>query len=164
MNHTADVAQGHETAAVEEEKMEKQVAHIPPGEGGKSLWAFGEFVTHKIPSQRTGGAYALFEVATQPGAGPPSDVHHREGEAFCMLEGEFEFSAGNMTLRVEAGSLLFLPKGTLHAHENVGEGTVRMLVTRETWPWGARPIGRPTLSGGLPYNGKDAREGPNKRL
>jgi mannose-6-phosphate isomerase-like protein (cupin superfamily) len=78
---------------------------------------FGELASHKVPGHRTIGAYALFEVATQPGAGPPPDVHHREDGAFYVLEGEFEFSAGDTTLRVEAGSLLYSPKGTLHAHE-----------------------------------------------
>ena len=51
--------------------MEKAVSHVPPGEGRRSLWVLGELVTYKIPSQRTGGAYSLFKVVTQPGAGPP---------------------------------------------------------------------------------------------
>jgi mannose-6-phosphate isomerase-like protein (cupin superfamily) len=72
---------------------------------------FGELASHKVPGHRTIGAYALFEVATQP------DVHHREDGAFYVLEDEFEFSAGDTTLWVEAGSLLYSPKGPLHAHE-----------------------------------------------
>jgi quercetin dioxygenase-like cupin family protein len=52
----------------------------------------GELLTYKIASQRTGGAYSLFEVTTQPGAGPPPHVQHREDESFYVLEGEFEFS------------------------------------------------------------------------
>ena len=47
-----------------------------------------------------------------------------------MLEGEYEFSSGGQTLRAGTGSLLYVPKGTLHAHENVGEGVGRMLVTQ----------------------------------
>jgi mannose-6-phosphate isomerase-like protein (cupin superfamily) len=48
----------------------------------------GEHLTYKVPSQRTGGAYSLFEVATHPGAGPPPHVQHREDESFYVLEGE----------------------------------------------------------------------------
>ena len=130
MSHTADVIQGYETRALEEERMEKGVAHVAPDEGAKSLWVMGVLVTYKVPSHRTGGAYSLFEVATQPGTGPPPHIHHREDEAFYVLEGEYEFLAGRETLRVGAGSLLYVPKGTVRAHRVVGEGMGRMLVTQ----------------------------------
>jgi len=113
------------------EKMEKELAHIPPGEGGRSLWVFGELVTHKVPShRRTGGAYALFEVATEPGAGPPPHINHREDEAFYVLEGEYRISSGEETLQVGSGSILYVRKGTLHNHTNVGEDKGRMLVSQ----------------------------------
>jgi hypothetical protein len=76
MGHTADITHGHKSRAVEEEKMEKEVAHIPPGEDARSLWVLGVLVTYKIPSHRTGGAYSLFEVTTQPRTGPPPHIHH----------------------------------------------------------------------------------------
>ena len=110
--------------------MEQAVAHIPPGEGTRSLWLWGELLTYKVPSQHTGGAYALFEVTTQSGAGPPPHVQHREDESFYVLEGDYQFLNGEETLRVGAGSLLYVPKGTLHAHKNVGKGVGRMLVTQ----------------------------------
>jgi quercetin dioxygenase-like cupin family protein len=130
MGHTADLTHAHGSRTVEEEKMEKELAHIPPGEGGRSLWVFGELVTRKVPSHRTGGAYVLFEVATEPGAGPPPHINHREDEAFYVLEGEYEFLSGQETLRARAGSLLYFRKGTLHAHTKVGEGTGRILVSQ----------------------------------
>ncbi len=110
--------------------MEKGVAHVLPGEGTRSLWVMGELLTYKVASQQTGGAYSLFEVTTPPGAGPPPHVQHREDESFYVLEGEFEFLDKGRTLRAEAGTLLYVPKGTLHAHKNVGEGVGRMLVTQ----------------------------------
>jgi mannose-6-phosphate isomerase-like protein (cupin superfamily) len=130
MRHAADVAHGHQTHIGHEERMEKAVAHIPPGLGARSLWVLRELVTYKVPSRRTGGAYALFEATAQPGTGPPPHVHHREDEAFYVLEGEYEFLLGGDALRAGAGSLLYVPKGTLHAHKNVGEGVGRMLVTQ----------------------------------
>ena len=110
--------------------MGKRVAHVLPGEGTKSLWVMGELLIYKIPSQRTGGAYSLFEVTTQPGAGLPPHVQHREDESFYVLEGEYEFLSGEDVLRVGASSLLYVPKGTLHAHKNVGGGVGRMLVSQ----------------------------------
>jgi hypothetical protein len=47
-----------------------------------------------------------------------------------VLEGEYEFLIGRDTLGVGAGSLLYVPKGTLHAHRGMGEGVGRMLVTQ----------------------------------
>jgi mannose-6-phosphate isomerase-like protein (cupin superfamily) len=132
MSHTADVAHNHknDTRGVEEETLEKRLTHILPGEGRRSLWVLGELVTYKIPSHQTGGAYSLFEVASLPSTGPPPHIHHREDESFYILEGEYEFLSGRETLRAGAGSLLYIPKGALHAHKNVGEGEGRMLVTQ----------------------------------
>ena len=130
MSHTVDTAQSHKTREAEEAEMEKALARVAPGEGRRSLWVMGELLTYKVPSQRTGGAYSLFEVTTQPGAGTPPHVQHREDECFYVLEGEYEFLSGEETLRVGAGSLLYIPKGTLHAHKNVGEGEGRMLVAQ----------------------------------
>jgi len=87
MNRTADIAGAPQTREVEQGKLGKGGAHVPPGGGGASLWVLGERLTRKVPSQRTGGAYSVFEVVTQPGAGPPPHVQHREDEALYVLEG-----------------------------------------------------------------------------
>ena len=114
----------------DEVKIEMGVAHVRPGEGSKSLWVLGELVTCKVSSQRTGGAYSLFEVVTQPGGGPPPHVQHREDEAFYVLEGEYEFLDEGRTIRAGAGSLMYIPKGNLHTHKNAGVGIGRMLMTQ----------------------------------
>ena len=109
--------------------MLQAIAHIPPGEG-RSLWVLGELVTCKTTSEQTGGAFSLFEVTTQPGVGPPPHVQHREDEAFYVLEGEYDFLVEGRTLRAGADSLLYVTKGALHAHKNVGERVGRMLVSQ----------------------------------
>ena len=109
--------------------MPQGFAHIPPGEG-RSLWVLGELVTCKTTGQQTGGAYSLFEVASQPGTGPPPHVHHREEEAFWVLESEYEFLIEGRTLTASPGALIYVPKGTLHTHKNLGEDMGRMLVTQ----------------------------------
>ena len=130
MNHTAGVAQSRKFRAVREETIEKRVAYIPPGAGTTSLWVMGVLATYKVPSQWTGGAYALFEVATQPGSGPPPHIHHREDESFYVLEGEYEFLDGERTIRAGVGSLIYVRSGNLHTHKNVGEEPGRMLVSQ----------------------------------
>ena len=110
--------------------MEKGVAHVLPGEGSKSLWVLGELVTYKITSEQTGGAYSLFEVVSQPGGGPPPHVQHREDEAFYVLEGEYEFLDESRTMRVGAGSLVYVSKGNLHTYKNVADKPGRILVSK----------------------------------
>ncbi len=111
-----------------EEKMEQGSTRIRPGDG-RSLRVLGEVVTYKITSERTGGAYSLFEVVSKPGGGPPPHVQHREDEAFYVLEGEYEFLDDGRTMRVGKGSLVYVPKGNLHTYKNVGTSPGKMLVS-----------------------------------
>jgi mannose-6-phosphate isomerase-like protein (cupin superfamily) len=113
-----------------EQEVKMGVTHVPPGEGRRSLLVLGELVRYKTTSEQTGGAYSLFEVATHPGAGPPPHVQHREDESFYVLRGEFEFVVEGRTIRVGVGSLIYVPKGNLHAHKNVGKGVGSMLVSQ----------------------------------
>jgi len=124
------IAHAHKISTEGEERTYEAVAHVPAGEGTSSLWVFGELVTYKIPSRRTGGAYSLFEVTTEPGAGPPPHVNHREDESFYVLEGKYEFLVDERTVMAQAGSLIYVPKGILHAHYSVGKGEGRMLVSQ----------------------------------
>ena len=115
---------------MEAKKLETGVAHIRPGEGRRTLCVMGEMVTCKITSDQTSGAYSLFEITTQPGDGPPPHVQHWEDEAFYVLEGEYEFLDGGHTIRAGVGSLIYVPKGNLHTHMNVGRGPGRLLVSQ----------------------------------
>ncbi len=88
------------------DKVGKDVTHLQPGEGTRSLWVLGELVTYKITSYQTGGVYSLFEVETPPGGGPPPHVQHREDEAFCVLEGEYEYLVEGRTIKAGTGLLI----------------------------------------------------------
>jgi mannose-6-phosphate isomerase-like protein (cupin superfamily) len=124
------MGEGKRTVGATEREIGREVAYFAPGEGSRSLWVFGELVVCKTKSEQTGGAYSLFEVLTQPGSGPPPHVQHREDESFYVLEGEYEFLVEGRTLRAGAGALVYVPRGNLHAHRNVGEGVCRMLVSQ----------------------------------
>ena len=130
MSYTADVVRDHKNRRAGKAEAGKGVFHLLPGEGTRSLWVLGELVTYKVPSRQTGGAYALFEVTTQQGSGPPPHINHREDESFYVLEGEYEFLTGGETMRAAAGSLIYVPKGALHAHKNVGEGVGKLLLSQ----------------------------------
>ena len=112
------------------DKVGKDSTHLPPGADSRTLWLLGEMVAYKITSDQTGGAYSLFEVKTPPGSGAPPHVQHREDEAFYVLEGEYEFLIEGRTINAGPGSLIYVPKGNLHAHTNFGEGMARMLLSQ----------------------------------
>ena len=124
------MGEGKRIVEAKEQDTGEDVAYFPPGEGIRSLRVYGELVVYKTKSERTGGAYSLFEVVTQPGDGPPPHVQHREDESFYVLEGEYEFLFEGRTLGAGTGSLIYVARGTLHAHRNVGEGVGRMLVSQ----------------------------------
>lgn len=100
---------------------------LPPAEG-KSVWVLGDLVTFKAVSEDTRGMYALFEIAAQPQNELPPHTHHREDEAFYVLEGEFSFLYGNRTIHTTVGSFVYIPKGILHTYKNLGSTTGRLLV------------------------------------
>lgn len=111
----------------EGETRERGIAHLLPGEGG-TLRVMGELVTYKVTSDQTGGAYSLFEVTSPPDGGAPPHIQHRGDESFFVLEGEYEFLLEERLTRMGAGSSVYVPKGNLHAHKNVGKGPARMLI------------------------------------
>jgi quercetin dioxygenase-like cupin family protein len=90
----------------------------------------GDTCTFKVVGEDTGGALTLFVAFVPPQGGPPPHIHHREEEAFYLLGGELEFQAEeDRTLTVDAGSFLYIPKGTVPGFKNVGEEDARMLTT-----------------------------------
>jgi len=97
-----------------------RAAHVGPGEG-RAVWVLGgQLLTYKVTAEQTGGAYSLFEGTVPPGGGAPPHIHHREDESFYVVDGEFEFSRDGETIKAGPGSLVYVPRGSLHAFENVG--------------------------------------------
>lgn len=108
------------------ETNEQRATHVLPGEG-KKLWVTDELMTFIATGEDTGGAYSLTDSTVRPQGGPPPHVHHREDEAFWVLEGELEVCVGENRFEAVAGSFVHLPKGVLHSYENVGSGPARFL-------------------------------------
>lgn len=106
---------------------DRRALHVPPGEGN-SYWVVGDFITIKITGKDTQGAFAVVETTTAPQVGPPPHVHSREDETFYILEGTFEFLAGDRTFTATAGAMVHGPRGIPHTFKNVGDTTGKLLV------------------------------------
>ena len=63
---------------------------------------------------------------TQPVA--PLHVHHRDDEAWYVLEGTLGFRLGEREVEARAGSGVFAPRGVAHAYWNAGPGPARYLL------------------------------------
>src|SRR5262252_5208690 len=66
-------------------------------------------------------------------AGPPRliaprHVHHRDDEAWYVLEGVLRVQVGASDIEAAAGSAVFVPRGTAHTYWNPGPGPVRYLL------------------------------------
>lgn len=128
-------------------------------DGNRSIWLLGMLITFRALGTETGGEYSLYEQTVPPQLGPPPHIHHRESEAFYVLEGEFEFLKGDQAIQASSGSFVYVPKGVLHTFRNVGEASARFLAI--TTPGGLHEkllgeIGQPAESESLP----PAPEGP----
>ncbi len=100
---------------------------VPPA-AGRVIRAFGDEVTICLGAAETDGRYALFTVVTPPGGGPPPHFHANEDEWFLVLEGRVEFLKGGTWVEAPVGSVVFTPRGVVHAYRNRGDGPLRMLV------------------------------------
>jgi quercetin dioxygenase-like cupin family protein len=105
---------------------EPNAFHVPPG-GGERVWVADELMTFVISGRETGGAYTLTDSTVPPEGEAPPHVHRREDEAFWVLEGELEITAGQQTFVAQAGSFVHLPRDVPHTYKNVGPGPARFL-------------------------------------
>lgn len=55
-------------------------------------------------------------------------MHTREDEAFYLLDGVLEVTAGEKTTVVRTGDFVYLPRGTAHWFRNPGVNAARALI------------------------------------
>jgi mannose-6-phosphate isomerase-like protein (cupin superfamily) len=99
---------------------------LEPGEG-QVIWFLRNRMVIKATARSTGGAYGLVESLIAPGFSPPLHVHHREDEAFWVLEGEVSMRCGDRTFRAGPGAFVFLPRDVPHTFVVEGDVPARML-------------------------------------
>jgi quercetin dioxygenase-like cupin family protein len=102
--------------------------HISAGEG-KSFWVGDkEFATLKTTGTDTNDAFGLVELEALPGSEPPPHIHHSMDELYFLMEGELEVLDGERAFLAKAGSVFYIPRGTLHAWRNATTKSARALV------------------------------------
>jgi quercetin dioxygenase-like cupin family protein len=104
-------------------------AFVVPADGGTTIRGpVGGPTIIKAGTTETGGTFAFLENHVPARQGPPFHVHAREDEMWYVLDGHFRFRAEDELLDAPTGSFVFVPRGTRHCFQNIGEEMARILV------------------------------------
>ena len=88
---------------------------------------FGLDVKILLSTEATGGAISVLMGWHKPGEGPPDHVHFSQEEMFFIVEGTYEMTVGGHTTTAGPGTIVFIPRNTVHRFKNVGDKTACML-------------------------------------
>jgi mannose-6-phosphate isomerase-like protein (cupin superfamily) len=91
------------------------------------VWWQGAKFRISARAETTAGALGLAEAVFWAGMGTPLHVHHREDEAFYILEGTIRFLRGDDEFVASEGDFAFFPREVSHCFK-VLEGGARALV------------------------------------
>jgi quercetin dioxygenase-like cupin family protein len=95
---------------------------------GEAMWFTGTLATIKASGALTGNVLSLVEFLHPPGFATPLHTHHSEDEAFYILEGAIRGILDGKPWYAGAGAFVWLPRGSTHGYEVVGDTPVRSLV------------------------------------
>jgi quercetin dioxygenase-like cupin family protein len=100
------------------------------GEGRTVLVGGADYITYKVRSAETDGAFFCFEASSSPGFGPPLHSHAYR-ELFYVLEGRYEFTLeqdGELrTILGEPGTAVSVDGDVPHTFRNAGNSQGRLL-------------------------------------
>jgi quercetin dioxygenase-like cupin family protein len=94
-------------------------------EKGEARWWLGSLAVIKATAADTGGQMTIVEMTCPPGEAP-LHVHHREDEAFWILEGSVTLYVGGEKIEAGPGDYAMGPRDIPHRY-TVGPEGCRML-------------------------------------
>jgi quercetin dioxygenase-like cupin family protein len=104
---------------------------VPAGAGVRQPNMPGEVFTWMTSGEDNGGAMDFAELSLDPGVRVPEHIHHRNHEAYYILDGTYRFKVGDEVAEASSGTFVFIPQGTPHAWVNTGteRGRVALIFT-----------------------------------
>jgi mannose-6-phosphate isomerase-like protein (cupin superfamily) len=132
--HSATPAENQRTAsrprvAGEAEEWSLSIRVIRPGDG--EMISAGPFGIRIIEDgSHTGHRLGLVEATLPPGpAHPPQHIHSEHDEVFIVTAGKIRFTSGDVSIDVEAGSVVVVPPGVAHTFANPFDAPAAFLGT-----------------------------------
>lgn len=97
---------------------------------GRSFPFAGGMLTVKEDGSRTRGELCAIEIVLPPRSSPPPQhIHLRHEETWFVVEGELDFTVGEVTTRVGPGGWVLVPLSVPHTFNNPGSVPARFLST-----------------------------------
>jgi mannose-6-phosphate isomerase-like protein (cupin superfamily) len=110
-----------------ETKIAALTPRISTPEAAESIRPFGIDMKVMLGGEHTGGQFSAILGEIKPGEGPPPHLHRDRDEYFYVLEGTYSLSAGDVDQTVGPGTLVFVPRGTVHTFKNVTSSNGKLL-------------------------------------
>ncbi|WP_285058097.1 cupin domain-containing protein [Pedobacter ginsengisoli] len=102
-------------------------AIIVPSSKNEHFESHGNKLTVIVPTILTGNQFGLYEIEMAPKArGPKLHYHKVMDETFVIHEGILTVLTSKGETKVEAGSVVHLPRLTCHGYNNDTDGIVKM--------------------------------------
>ena len=92
-------------------------------------WWLSSLAEIKLTAADSGGRMTIVDVTEPPGAEAPLHVHHREDEAFVVLEGRVTLEVGGASVVAGPGDVAFGPRDVPHTFVVSSERARFLLVT-----------------------------------
>lgn len=90
--------------------------------------ALGTVTTLRARAADTSGTCEVIESVFPPGSQVPPHLHRLTDEIVYVLDGRIGIQVGQHTVMASPGTLVVLPRGTVHAFSNTRELACRVLV------------------------------------
>jgi quercetin dioxygenase-like cupin family protein len=82
-----------------------------------------------LDANATAGRLSVLVETTPPGGGPPLHSHANEEEYFYVIAGDYEFTLAGVTLRLQPGDFVTIPRGAPHRFQNIGSAPGQLHIT-----------------------------------
>jgi quercetin dioxygenase-like cupin family protein len=93
---------------------------VRPGEGNR-VRAFGNEIEFMLSGTQTADSLTVGLASVPVGNGPPPHVHSSEDELFLIVEGEYRIYLNGDWTTVGPGSVVYLPRGSVHTFQVTGD-------------------------------------------
>jgi mannose-6-phosphate isomerase-like protein (cupin superfamily) len=98
-------------------------------ERAEPLWFIDNLVHVLIDGDASGGMLALAEERGRRGEMPPLHVHHRDDEAFYVIDGELSLFVAGEQLSLGPGRAAYAPRGVPHSYRVESEQARWLVIT-----------------------------------
>ena len=93
----------------------------------ETIRPFGIDMKVMLDQKHTGGTLSAIVAEIKPGEGPPPHLHRDREEYFFVLEGTYSLGVNGSEATIGPGTMVFVPRGTVHTFKNVTTTMGRLL-------------------------------------